>query len=105
MEQATSRDPAQHATGQPKLYLLWRQSLAEVLARARQAAEPATLVRLVTDPLDASLLEAVRRRSWKLVTLPVAFAGLREHDAVLRQAVQQGGLRLQPALALAAPTR
>jgi len=72
----------------PKFYLLWRRGAGEALFLAKLAAEhrPAVLVRLVNQHVDA---EAVAAAGVPLVTLPMAFAGLNEHDQVLRDAVLQ----------------
>lgn len=83
----------------PKIYLLWRHALHEAvfLAGQRPAGQPVVLVRLVDQSVDQQRLQsACRQHGLRLVTLPMAFAGLDAHDHVLRDAVmerleQQGG--------------
>ena len=77
---------ATRAAALPQLHLLWRQAARDALARAKQAAgaQPAVLVRLVNQPFDRAAAAAL---GLKLVTLPMAFAGLNERDQVLREAV------------------
>lgn len=98
------RDSAGGRPGELKIYLLWRHALREAvfLASQRPAGQPVVLVRLVNQAVDSDRLQAAcRQHGLRLVTLPMAFAGLDAHDRVLRDAVvdrlqQQGAL---PALA------
>ncbi|MGV3494900.1 MAG: hypothetical protein ACO1OY_13600 [Ramlibacter sp.] len=82
----TTENPAAPSAARPKIYLLWRDAAREALQAGRRAAGrvPAVLVRLVDQPVDR---QAVRAAGLRLVTLPMAFAGLTERDQVLRDAV------------------
>ena len=89
MDIAVDKEPAKAARGL-KIYLLWRHALQEAvfLSKLKAADGPVVLVRLVNQAVDREKLQAAcREHGFRLVTLPMAFAGLREHDQVLRDAV------------------
>jgi len=89
MDLAAPTAPAP-AARELKIYLLWRHALQEALFLSKLKGEggPVVLVRLANQPVDRKKLqEACREHGFRLVTLPVAFAGLHAHDQVLRDAV------------------
>jgi len=81
-------NPAHRIEANPKIHLLWRHATPTALLREVSLAKgaPAVLVRLVSQPVDREL---AAQAGLPLVTLPMAFAGLNEHDPVLREAVLQ----------------
>lgn len=101
----TTRNTTGSIAGEPPMVLLWRHPHGEAacLASLKASAEPPVLVRLVNEPVDDDAFEAARREhGLRVVALPMAFAGLNEHDQVLRDAVMQRLQQQETAAASAA---
>lgn len=83
------RPDSGQSSDEPELILLWRHPVdqaVQLLGRSRKSR--AVLVRLVNQAQEEhDVRAACRGDGLRVVTLPLAFAGLHEDDRVLRDAV------------------